>query len=65
MKPLQNFVQFCRFVFGAIQLAKIVERFAAHCRIFFHARPEFLAFICQLPFRGEPSERKFMFRLVA
>jgi hypothetical protein len=65
IKPLENFVQFCRFVFGAIKLAKIVERFTPHGRIFFDARPELLGLIRQLPFRGEPGERKFMFRLVA
>ena len=45
MKPLENCVQLGRFVLGAIQLAKIVERFTAHRRIFFDRNPEFLGLV--------------------
>ena len=63
MKPLENSVQFYRFVPGAVQLTKIVERFTAHRWIFFDAHPKFFGLIGQLPFRGEPREREFTFRL--
>ena len=62
MKPLKDFVQFGRFIIGAIKLAKISERFTTHRRILFDAHPEFFGLARQLPFRCEPRKRKLAFR---